>query len=262
MLRGLVQQAFDWAIGLEATPDKALPGAVAPRLEPGKREITLQGQTIVYQLERSKRRTIGFIVGTHGLAIRAPRWTTIGDIESAAQEKANWILKKLHEVQDRQAHSVKAAMVWANGASIDYLGQALTLQLDAMITTIDLAQQRVWIALPSTASAAQIQDTVQSAIQRAALLLFEERLNHYSPLLSVHWKALKLSNAGGRWGSAKSDGTIRLNWRLMHYRLPVIDYVVVHELSHLRHMDHSPRFWDTVESIMPDYALLKKELKP
>jgi predicted metal-dependent hydrolase len=264
MLRGLLQhaqQAFEWAMGSQAIPDKAPQKMPVRNIEAGKRQITLQGHTIPYQLERSKRRTIGFIVGHHGLAIRAPRWITIGQIESAAQEKAKWILKKLHEAHERQTHSAKAAIVWADGGLIDYLGQPLTLQLGAMVTTIDPLQQRVWIALPSTASAAQIQDTVQSAIQRAALLLFEERLNHYAPLLKVHWTALKLSNAGGRWGSAKSDGTIRLNWRLMHYRLPVIDYVVVHELSHLRHMDHSPRFWDTVESIMPDYAKLKKELK-
>ncbi len=266
MLRGLVQhaiqQAFDWALGPEPLSDKAPSRSNGAKLEPGKRQITLHGQTLVYQFERSKRRTIGFLVGDQGLLVRAPRWVTIGEVESSIQEKSSWILKKLHEAQDRQAHSAKAAMVWADGASIDYLGQPLSLQLGAMVTTIDLAQRRVWIALPHTASAAQIQDTVQSAIQRAALLLFEERLNHYAPLLRVHWTGLKLSNASGRWGSAKSDGTIRLNWRLMHYRLPVIDYVVVHELSHLRHMDHSPRFWDTVESIMPGYATLKKELKP
>jgi predicted metal-dependent hydrolase len=259
MLGSLIQQAFEWVTGSEAGPS---PKVVIPKkTATDKRHLTLQGHVVPYQLERSKRRTIGFIVGNHGLAIRAPRWTTMGEIESAAQEKANWILKKLHEVHERQTHSAKAAIVWADGGVIDYLGQALTLQLGAMVTTIDPVQQRFWVALPSTASDTQIQDTVQSAIQRAALLLFEERLNHYAPQLAVHWKALKLSNAGGRWGSAKSDGTIRLNWRLMHYRLPVIDYVVVHELSHLRHMDHSPRFWDTVESIMPDYAKLKKELK-
>jgi predicted metal-dependent hydrolase len=267
MLRGLVQQAiqqaFDWAIGpAETPPDKTPPRAVTPKLELGKRQITLQDQTVVYQFERSKRRTIGFIVGDHGLLVRAPRWVTIGEVESSIQEKASWILKKIHETQDRQAHSAKVATVWADGAVIDYLGQPLTLQLGALVTTIDPQQQRLWLALPISASKAQIQDTVQSAIQRAALLLFEERLNHYAPLLIVDWKKLKLSNAGGRWGSATSDGTIRLNWRLMHYRLPVIDYVVVHELSHLRHMDHSPHFWDTVESIMPDYAKLKKELKP
>lgn len=266
MLRGralqAIQQVFDWAIGSEAAPDKAPKRVATPKFEPGKRQISLQGHTVVYQFERSKRRTIGFIVGDHGLLVRAPRWVTISEVESSIQEKASWILKKIHETQDRRAHSAKAAMVWTDGATIDYLGQPITLQLGAMVTTIDPEQQRLWVALPASASEVQIQDTVQSAIQRSALLLFEERLNHYAALLGVHWKGLKLSNAGGRWGSAKSDGTIRLNWRLMHYRLPVIDYVVVHELSHLRHMDHSPRFWDTVESIMPDYAKLKKELKP
>ena len=66
-----------------------------------------------------------------------------------------------------------------------------------------------------------------------------------------------LSNAGTRWGTAHSDGLIRLNWRLIHFRLPVIDYVVAHELSHLRVMDHSPRFWDTVGTVVPDYAQLR-----
>jgi len=72
---------------------------------------------------------------------------------------------------------------------------------------------------------------------------------------------LRLSNAGTRWGSAKSDGSIRLNWRLIHFRPSVIDYVVAHELSHLRVMDHGPRFWDTVRSVVPDYATLRGQLK-
>ena len=77
----------------------------------------------------------------------------------------------------------------------------------------------------------------------------------------MQWKKLGLSNAGTRWGSAKADGSIRLNWRLIHLRMSVIDYVVAHELSHLRVMDHSPRFWDTVRSVVPDYAELRHQLK-
>jgi predicted metal-dependent hydrolase len=77
----------------------------------------------------------------------------------------------------------------------------------------------------------------------------------------VRWRTLSLSNADTRWGSASADGTIRLHWRLVHFRLPVIDYVVAHELSHLRVMNHSPRFWETVESVVPDYAVLRKQLK-
>ena len=95
----------------------------------------------------------------------------------------------------------------------------------------------------------------------ARCALFVQRLDHFAPQLGVRWRKLSLSNAGTRWGSASANGSIRLNWRLVHFRLPVIDYVVVHELSHLRVMDHSPQFWSTVASVMPDYAVLRSELK-
>ena len=77
----------------------------------------------------------------------------------------------------------------------------------------------------------------------------------------MRWTRLRLSSANTRWGSARADGSIRLNWRLMHYRPAIIDYVVAHELSHLRVMDHSPRFWDTVATVVPDYAALRRSLR-
>ena len=96
---------------------------------------------------------------------------------------------------------------------------------------------------------------------RQAKRVFTERLQHFAPLLGVQWKKLSLSSASTRWGTASADGSIRLNWRLIHFRMPVIDYVVAHELSHLRVMDHSPRFWDTVGTVVPDYAQLRGQLK-
>jgi predicted metal-dependent hydrolase len=96
---------------------------------------------------------------------------------------------------------------------------------------------------------------------RQAKALFVERLNHFAPQLGVHWQRVSLSSAATRWGSAGADGAIRLNWRLIHHKLEVIDYVVAHELSHLRVMDHSPRFWETVQSVMPDYAQRRRVLK-
>ena len=77
----------------------------------------------------------------------------------------------------------------------------------------------------------------------------------------MQWRKLSLSSAATRWGSASASGVIRLNWRLLHFRLAVIDYVVVHELSHLRFMDHGPRFWATVHAVMPDHAALRRQLK-
>ena len=94
-----------------------------------------------------------------------------------------------------------------------------------------------------------------------ARAMFVQRLDHFAPLLQVRWTQLALSNAATRWGSARSDGSIRLNWRLVHCELAVLDYVVAHELSHLRVMNHSQRFWDTVRSVVPDYAVLRARLK-
>ena len=115
--------------------------------------------------------------------------------------------------------------------------------------------------MPHTADAAQIRDAVLAWLMRQAKRVFTERLDHYAPQLGVQWRKLSLSSAGTRWGTASADGAIRLNWRLIHFRMPVIDYVVAHELSHLRVMDHSPRFWETVATVMPDYAQLRGQLR-
>jgi len=99
------------------------------------------------------------------------------------------------------------------------------------------------------------------ALMRQAQALFAQRLAHFAPTLGVSYKTLRLSSAGTRWGSASADGTIRLNWRLIHLTPEMIDYVVVHELSHLRHMDHSPLFWDVVASVMPDHHERRQALR-
>ena len=96
---------------------------------------------------------------------------------------------------------------------------------------------------------------------RSARQHFLARLAYFEPRLGVRHTSMRLSNAATRWGSAKSDGSIRLNWRLMHYSPEIIDYVVAHELAHLRVMDHSPRFWSTVAEVVPDHRALRRQLK-
>ena len=140
----------------------------------------------------------------------------------------------------------------------DDVGAALHTEAQALA---GLPRLTLHVALPHCAAASQIRDAVQAWSMRQAKRLFTERLDHFAPLLKVRWTKLSLSNAGTRWGTAHSDGSIRLNWRLIHFSLPVIDYVVAHELSHLRVMDHSPRFWDTVRTVIPDFARLRSQLK-
>ena len=249
------------------------------------RRIQLGTTDVAYAFRRGKRRTIGMAVGPDGLEVSAPRWVTLGEVESALREKAEWIARKLVEMQERQQQLGAARIVWRDGVVVPYLGESLQVVLDSSsalkknsaqfevassTSPADVALQTVLassvthtlrVGLPLSAEPAQIRDAVQAWLMRQAKALFTERLNHFAPQLGVQWQRLSLSSAATRWGSASAQGAIRLNWRLVHHKLAVIDYVVAHELSHLRVMDHSPRFWDTVHSVMPDYAERRRVLK-
>ena len=91
--------------------------------------------------------------------------------------------------------------------------------------------------------------------------LFGERLPLYADKLGVAYHSYALSSATTQWGSCTAQGKIRLNWRLIHFTLPLIDYVIAHELAHLREMNHGPRFWATVQSIFPEFETAKKSLR-
>ncbi len=229
------------------------------------RESRLCDALVGYEFKRGQRRTIGFQVGPDGLVVSAPKWVPLREVEAALQEKAIWVLRKLDEMREREQRQTSARIDWRDGVTLPFLGDTLTVLLDPShaFTTVGGGRTAdvLRIGLPVNATPEQIRDAVQAWLMRQAKQLFIERLNHFAPQLQVQWRKLSLSNAGTRWGSARIDGSIRLNWRLIHFKLNVIDYVVVHELSHLRVMDHSPRFWDTVRSVVPDYATLRGQLK-
>lgn len=254
----------------------ALPSLLSPvefRHPRASREVLLGEAVVAYALQRARRRTIGFTVGADGLSVRAPSWVTLGAVDAALREKSGWILRKLSEARERQQRMEGGRIVWADGAVLPYLGEPLQVVLDpshgfagkggALVPAADdnggVACLRV--GLPRSANPTQIRDAVQAWLMRDARRHFTARLDHFAPLLGVRWASLRLSSAHTRWGSAKADGSIRLNWRLLHYRPAIIDYVVAHELAHLRVMDHSPRFWDTVATVVPDYAQLRSHLR-
>lgn len=235
------------------------------------RELLLGNARVAFEFTRGKRRTIGFVVGAEGLSVRAPRWVALRDVDAAVVEKSDWILRKLAETQQRQERLEAARIEWKDGVTFPFLGEQVVVRLDphhafdgigAVLDAVaDDGPRTLRIALANNATPAQIRDAAQAWLMRQARRLFIERLDHFAPRLGVRWNKLSLSNASTRWGSASADGAIRLHWRLVHFRMPVIDYVVAHELSHLRVMDHSPRFWGTVESVVPDYEVLRKQLK-
>lgn len=284
-MRSLVQLTLDFFSSSEPAPAAVPAGradlspAGAPTVEfrhpRANREARLAHAMVAYEFKRGKRRTIGFSVGPDGLVVSAPRWIGLAEVHAALQEKAPWIVRKLDEARLRHERQVANRIEWRDGAEIPFLGQPLRLVLDpshaygnasaVLQSSTDpvtgVLCHSLHLGLSQQAGASQIRDAVQAWLMRQARRVFVERLDHFAPRLSVQWRKLALSSAGTRWGSARSDGSIRLHWRLVHFHMGVIDYVVAHELSHLRVMDHSPRFWDTVRSVVPDYAEVRGQLK-
>jgi len=273
---------------IETIADKAPASYRHPR---ATREALLSGMVVAYAFRRSTRRSIGFSVGPEGLAVSAPKWVPLHEIDQSVRDKSGWILKKLQQTRERHERLESARIEWQDGAVFPFMGEPVTVVMGAcpapgrtrgvstelmiraagsLISSAmgqpddagpEAFQRTLHVGLPPSATSEQIRDAVQAWLMRQAKQIFTERLVHFAPQLGVQWRTLSLSSASTRWGSASTNGSIRLNWRLMHFKPAVMDYVVVHELSHLRVMDHSPRFWDTVRAVVPDYAELRDQLK-
>ncbi len=220
------------------------------------RRIAIAGQEVDYHLRRSRRRTIGLTIDQRGLRVGAPQQARLGDIESLIREHGQWVLDKLADWRSRAAPEKLAI---PDGIVIFALGAALT------VTVTPGSRQRWLFSDPKlhlfVPPAVDARVVLEKALREKARLVFTERLAHYAPQLGVAMPPLRLSAARTRWGSCSHHGGIALNWRLILMPLPVVDYVVSHELAHLREMNHSPRFWTVVEQLCPDWRARRLELR-
>jgi hypothetical protein len=118
---------------VDTRPTQSLQEALAPatyRHPEANREALLDGVLVAYAFKRGKRRTIGFSVGAEGLAVSAPKWVLLNEIDRAVQEKAGWIVKKLQETRERHKRLEAVRIDWKDGASLPFLGGLLTVVLD------------------------------------------------------------------------------------------------------------------------------------
>lgn len=236
----------------------------------GSHDIVLGDMVVRYVLARGRRRSIGMVVSPDGLSVRAPRGVHHDMIEAALHEKSRWIRARLVEQRERGARIEASRLTWADGVRLPFLGRPLVVRLDVGATGVVLESldpvvndgaRCLRLGGATDAGPETIRHIVQTWLRREALQVFEARIQHFSALLGVSVQRLSLSAAQTRWGSATLGGHIRLNWRLIHLDLSIIDYVVAHELAHLRFMDHSPQFWAVVREVIPDVETRKARLK-
>jgi predicted metal-dependent hydrolase len=229
------------------------------------RRIQLGAHSLEYALRRSTRRSIGFMIDDDGLRVTAPRRVTLPEIDNAIRAKQRWILTKLQERGERRAErEVKPPVAWVDGAQLPYLGGDITLRLQPATRShcvFDPDARVLEVGVVAGLAEWQLKERVKLWFQAEAKRLFVERLDVYAARLGVTYQACALSGAGSRWGSCTVQGNIRLNWRLVHYPLALVDYVVAHELAHIREMNHSARFWAVVASVYPDYDGAKAALR-
>ena len=225
------------------------------------RRITLSDRIVPYTIHRSQRRRLSLTVDHRGLRVLGPMSLTIRQAESMLLAHETWVLRKLDAWQTERLrrdwrisgndpllllgenHAVSLVPHAARSICIEK--SAALIRLHTRMPADDLINHRAlvqWLRLE-------------------AMQCFEARVTHYASRLGVAMPPLSLSQARTRWGSCTSAGHIRLNWRLIHLPLPLIDYVVAHELAHLLEMNHSPRFWAVVESIYPNSQAARKTLR-
>ncbi|ROT45936.1 M48 family metallopeptidase [Pusillimonas sp. NJUB218] len=243
-----------------------------PSLPPGAkwREIDTPHQAIGFTLVRSKRRSIGLQITDDGLRVTAPQWVGLGQIDDAVVQKAAWILSKLAHYQNRKQRLAMAQTQWRGGGQIAYLGRQITLALGHPGTAphqfegndLQPAPGNVLhLNLPTHADHTRIRDSVDTWLQARARHWFGLRLDDFHAKFGVMPKQWRLSAAATRWGSCNSAGHIMLNWRLVHFEPAIIDYVIAHELAHLRFMNHSRDFWQEVERLCPPFKSARDFLR-
>ncbi len=205
------------------------------------------------QIIRSNRKSIALIINSKGdLIVRAPRAASQAQIMNFVNKKQAWIKEKsdIYKTFDEK-YSV---ITMSAGDKVLFLGKEYTLVV-ADISNIIMDGEIMYI--PQNWNL----ELLLNWLKKQALLLLKERTEYYSQLMDVSPIAVKISEAKTRWGSCSYINSLNFSWRLIMCPISVIDYVVVHELSHITYKDHSKSFWERVRTFLPNYKEQKNWLK-
>ena len=232
-----------------------------PPTDEQQRSIALSDRIVPYTLKRRQRRSLSLTIDHRGLRVLGPMRTTLREVEQLIHTHEAWVLKKLDEWHSERFH--RSWNIHTHDTLL-YLGNPLPISVQTHAARkprveFDHTQLRL-----STHDRQDVRANHQALVlwlRERAMACFEERVAHHATRLGLPMPRLALTQAKTRWGSCNSRGDIRLNWRLIHLPVPLIDYVVAHELAHIREMNHSPRFWAVVESIYPDWRNAKRALR-
>jgi predicted metal-dependent hydrolase len=210
----------------------------------------------IQEVIRSKRKTLALIVKPDGaLIVRAPLRTAERTIRAFIEKNASWVKRKQAEALAVRPPTPRQ---YLPGEFFLYLGNAYPLELVQRQRRNLVFENSFKLAEPAQGKARQL---FERWYREQARQILRERVDFYACQFDFQYKKVGITSARTRWGSCSADGSLNFSWRLILAPLEAVDYVVVHELVHTVFHDHSKRFWQKVEQVMPDYKERKKWLR-
>jgi predicted metal-dependent hydrolase len=216
-----------------------------------------------YEVIRSQRATADIVIERDGrLLVRAPQSTPDERIEDIVEAKRYWIYKNLAEWRDLNA--TRVLREYRNGEGFLYLGRSYRLQL--------VAEQNEPLLLKNGAFCLR-RDLADEGAVAAAQTAFRDyyiargmerigaRVKYYAPKVGITPRRLSVRGLGNRWASCSPNGNVAFHWKCMMAPLTIIDYIVVHELCHFHHLDHTEAFWNELDKVLPSYRERKEWLR-
>lgn len=213
---------------------------------------------------RAKRLIIS--VDKDQVRVSVPRGVTSKQVREFVESKREWVFRHWQAFREKQ--SEKTEEKYAEGGSFPYCGRTIFLRTQIYPENrvrVRFSADALWVYLPSALPETERPRLVREALlvwyKRQAKILFQEKLDDYARKMGLQYHQLRIKEQKTKWGSCSSKGNINLNWRVILAPEQVIDYLMIHELSHLRHLNHSQAFWQEVGKYMPDYLQWKKWLR-
>ena len=233
------------------------PRAPTARVSPSSAEDKSRRSSsgLDYRLERARRKSIGLIITTEGLLIRAPKWTPLYEIDAAITERNAWIVSALARQRARRSQLAE----YRDGGHVLFRGNKLKVELrQGLFDSIDLTEKHCIITmLDATFSA----NAFNEELKRIARLELPEIARNMATDAGLPLASVTLSSARTMWGSCTSTGRVRLNFRLLQLAPELMRHVVAHELAHLVEFNHSKRFWAIVQGLDPNTKAHKRAIK-
>lgn len=208
-----------------------------------------------YRLIRSKRKTLSIQISKEAeVLVRAPINLNRKIIEEFINSKEDWISEKLAVMSEFKDKKMNFALNY--GDDVLFRGKEFTItgSNDGTYFYLDL------LYIPFGLNSDEIKSLIIKVYKLQAKDILTTKVNSYSKIMNVAPKAVKINSATTRWGSCSGRSSINFSWKLIFAEDEVMDYVVVHELAHIKELNHSENFWNEVKNIIPDYKNRQKEL--